>query len=546
MKNILTAFCFSTLLLGSTIFICTGQSTFEKIYATDNYDVAQCIEITSDHGFILTGLSGVSMDTCTTDIIVTKCDVNGDIEWSNLYSLPSCEQGYDIKQTADDGYVVAGALVDFDGNKMVLMKLDAGGQIEWQKLFSSNGHDEFNQLFPLDDGGFLVAGYRYNFTTFGYDVTLSRVDATGGAIWTKVYLTAGAEYGLIQIYDNGDDTYFLTCTNFDTNSFPFSENFFLLHVDASGNVLTCRQYGNDDTYEKGWGIIRIEANRYWLVGHSGENGDALLIEVDSTGAVLWAKKYNDGTYAIDESSMTSFLYIPEIGLYICGFDGFYNPYSFILDLGDAFLFKVDDSGDVVWWKDYGDAQQWYWEAFFRIKMASDGNFIMAGGRTVNGNNDDQVGWDMYVVKTNNKGETGCETTMNVNVSDITIPMLDYAVVDSDLVLQETLPDFIVTPAATVSVLCSGLPTGLQSPDRDNPIYLYPNPADGQVAVKSSIPLLSAEMRLYNVLGKEVFYLTDLEKPINISALPSGIYFYTISDKNAVIAQGKLDILRREH
>jgi hypothetical protein len=536
----------SLIFLSVSVDLCHGQTSFEKIYATDHYDVAHSLEITADHGFILVGVSGVTFDTCITDMIVTKCDEQGNIEWSNLYSMPSCEQGYDIKQTADHGYVLAGAKVDFDGNKMVLMKVDSIGQIEWQKLYSSNDHDEISQLFPLPDGGFLMAGYRYNFSSFGYDVTFARVNSTGDVTWSKAYLTTGAEYGLIQIYDNGDDTYFLTCTNFET-TFPANENFYLLHVDSSGNVISSRQYGGSDTNEKGWGIIKISPDKYWMIGHSGENGDALLFQIDNSGAVLWAKRYNDGTYNVDESSMTSFLYVAELGLYICGFDGFYNPYSFLLDKGDAFLFQVDDNGNVLWWRDYGDPQPWYWEAFFRMRLAKDGSLLMAGGRTTNGNYDDQEGWDMYVVKTNHKGESGCEINMNVNVSDTDVPMADYGVVASNLELQETEANFIVSPAATVTILCATFPTGNPSVSDEKGIYLYPNPADEQIAIKSSSLLSSSIIRFYNVLGKEVFYSDKLSAPVNISAVPTGIYLYTIADEEGSIrSRGKIYVEHRNH
>ena len=545
-KVFLRALCFSILLWSTFIDVCLGQTSFEKIYATENYDVAQSLEITADHGFILVGVSGVTFDTCITDMIVTKCNVQGNIQWSNLYSMPSCEQGYDIKQTSDHGYVLAGALVDFDGNKMVLMKIDSVGQIEWQKLFSSNGYDEISQLFSLPDGGFYMAGYRYNFSSYGYDVTFTRINSSGDVTWSKLYLTSGAEYGLIQIYDNGDNTYFLTCTNLEM-TFPLNENFFLLHVDSSGNVITSRQYGASDTYEKGWGIIKISPDRYWMIGHSGENGDALLFQIDSTGAVLWGKKYNDGTYSVDESSMTSFFYIPEMGLFICGFDGFYNPYSFLLDKGDAFLFRVDDDGNVIWWKDYGDPQPWYWEAFFRMRVASDGSLLMAGGRTINGNYDDQTGWDMYVVKTNQQGESGCEIDMNVNVSDADVSMTEYAVVDSDLTLVETEANFSVIPAATVTALCESFPTAVSASSNENGIHIYPNLADAQIEIKESAELSSSEIRFYDLMGKEIFYSNKLAGPISISIVPTGFYLYTISsNQGMIVARGKIYIEHSDH
>ncbi|MFI5135543.1 MAG: hypothetical protein ACHQD9_06795, partial [Chitinophagales bacterium] len=322
-----------------------SQSTFEKIYGTDQYDITNGVETTADHGFILVGESGPAWDTCTADFILVKCDENGNMQWANRYATIFCDEGYDVKQTSDHGYIVTGLTVDTAQNSyMVVMKTDSTGQIIWQNIYSSNEHDLGISLYLMSNGDFIVAGYRYNFTSYGYDLTMTRFDADGNVIWSKVYITAGAEYGQIQLMDNGDGTFYMVCVLIEPNSFPYDEDFFVLRIDSDGNVISSKSYGNQGIVEKGWGIIKINSNRYWLIGTGGPqtHTDALVLQIDSSGNVVWSKVYNDGTYAADESSVTSFYYIPEYGLYVCGFDAFYDPYTFIIDLGDAFVFQLSD------------------------------------------------------------------------------------------------------------------------------------------------------------------------------------------------------------
>lgn len=168
-------------------------------------------------------------------------------------------------------------------------------------------------------------------------------------IWSKFYLTPGAEYGQIQLFDNGDNTFYMVAVEVNVMSFPIQEDFLVMRVAGDGDVLSCRTYGNAESNEKGWGIIKIDANRYWLIGTGGADNhtDALLVQIDSSGNVMWSKVYDDGTYAADESSVTSYSYIPEYGLFVCGFDAFYNPFTFIIDLSDAFVFHVTDDGDLA-------------------------------------------------------------------------------------------------------------------------------------------------------------------------------------------------------
>jgi len=536
-------FAFLILLFG----ISKAQNTFEKIYGTDDYDVAWDVETTADHGFVLAGESGHAWDTCTADFILLKCDANGNMQWANRYATIFCDQAYDVKQTPDHGYLLTGVVIDtISRSYMVVMKTDSIGQIEWENYYYTNEHENGITIYPLSNGDFIIGGDRYNFTTFGYDMTMTRINANGNVIWSKVYYTAGAEYGQVQMMDNGDGTYYMACVLTELNTFPINEDFFILRLDEDGNVISAKAYGNPDIDEKGWGIIKINSNRYWLIGMGGPEShtDALIMQIDSTGNVVWSKVYNDGTYAADESSVTSFYYIPEYGLFVCGFDVFYNPYSFILDLGDAFVFQVTDSGDVAWWRDFGTDEANYWENFVRMKVTDDGSLLLAGSRTTNGNEDEGQHWDMYVAKTNADGINGCQRDMNVNVEDFDVQVNDVEVNDSSITLTVVPANFAVSSTATMTTLC--YPTNAESAVAHNEIELYPNPADDYVTVKSYSSVTAKEIRFYDMLGKEIFRGDLTNSSVNIENVPENFYLYRIFSLNGeLLNTGKLNVSHGE-
>lgn len=61
----------------------------------------------------------------------------------------------------------------------------------------------------------------------------------------------------------------------------------------------------------------------------------------------------------------------------------------------------------------------------------------------------------------------------------------------------------------------------------NQISIYPNPAKNQIQV-SNIDAVSAEIRIFNVLGKQVFHQSKItEKGIDISTFNKGIYLVRI-------------------
>ena len=252
--------------------------------------------------------------------------------------------------------------------------------------------------------------------------------------------------------------------------------------------------------------------------------------------------YNDGTYSADESSVTSFSYIPEFGLFVCGFDAFYDPYTFIIDKGDAFVFQVTDSGEVSWWHDFGNPEENYWEIFTRMKIADDGNLLLAGSRTTYGNYDEGANWDMYVTKATANGQDGCETDMNVTVEDFNVEVNDVEVSDSSFTLSVIPANFAVASTASMTTLCSGISTNVESLASTNDIELYPNPADDKVMVKNLSSLPAKEIRLYDLLGREVFRSELTGASINTSMLQENFYLFKIFSTNDVLIEtGKINI-----
>lgn len=74
------------------------------------------------------------------------------------------------------------------------------------------------------------------------------------------------------------------------------------------------------------------------------------------------------------------------------------------------------------------------------------------------------------------------------------------------------------------VMCS--PTGIDAKHSNYFNYIYPNPANDEVTI--NIPLTSEfEIELINSLG-EIFYKTHNQNKLNISLLPTGIYFVHIN------------------
>ena len=129
----------------------------------------------------------------------------------------------------------------------------------------------------------------------------------------------------------------------------------------------------------------------------------------------------------------------------------------------------------------------------------------------------------------------------------TLTLNPIAVSDSasnyNVVINGTCVSIVTSEYAALS-LCDD--TGIASFNADNStesISVFPNPfsATINVIINKKAELNNAELRIYNVLGKQMMSTTITKQltTLETSGLPSGIYLYTVIGNNNIIQSGKL-------
>lgn len=145
-----------------------GNKIWEKTFdENDTDEVAFSVQQTSDGGYILAGLTGVIEDTHSgqprdSDVYLLKTDENGNKLWAKRfrrrkYEWSKVNAGYSVKQTSDDGYIIAG---DSSGD-VYLIKTDIVGDEQWEKIFSlkkEGGASHGQSVYQAQDGGYIIMG----------------------------------------------------------------------------------------------------------------------------------------------------------------------------------------------------------------------------------------------------------------------------------------------------------------------------------------------------------------------------------------------------
>ncbi len=126
---------------------------------------------------------------------------------------------------------------------------------------------------------------------------------------------------------------------------------------------------SDNGYDKGEGIVQLQDSSYLVTGSSSSfnsSSQAFILKVDSLGNRLWSKNFGG---AETEKGRRIF-HVPNDGIYVVG-----QTNSYAYKFYDAYFFKTDDVGNLLYEKNYGGTG---FEDIHDGVMLADTSFIFVG------------------------------------------------------------------------------------------------------------------------------------------------------------------------
>jgi hypothetical protein len=145
--------------------------------------------------------------------------------------------------------------------------------------------------------------------------------------------------------------------------------------------------------DAGYSVQQTSDTGYVVTGYTNSFGaggeDVYLVKVNASGDAAWSKAFGglggDYGYSVQQTS--------DGGYIIAGI-----TLSFGAGFRDIYVIKTDASGDTLWTRTYGGAND---DHGYSVQQTLDGGYIVAGGTNSFG----AAGFDVYLVKTNASGDT---------------------------------------------------------------------------------------------------------------------------------------------
>ena len=220
-----------------------GNLIWTKLLGTPQYDVGFSASVSPDGLFIfVTGATAGNLsnqiNAGSEDIFLTKWDSNGNIIWTKLLGTSQYDIGFSASVSPDGLFIyvtgeTAGNLnnqINAGGADMFLTKWDSNGNIIWTKLLGTPQYDYGNSVSVSPDGLFIfVTGYTDGnlsgkINAGSYDIFLTKWDSNGNLIWTQLYGTPSADYGVGMSINSNNSFVYITGYTFGNLSGQINAN----------------------------------------------------------------------------------------------------------------------------------------------------------------------------------------------------------------------------------------------------------------------------------------------------------------------------------
>lgn len=360
--------------------------------------------ITGDGGVLvlgrITSSDFISSHYGATDIFIIKYDRFGALEWKKNYGGSNEDVPYRIHRLSDNTFIVVGLTISTDGDFDVndgnlnafAMKINDLGEVIWTQTYGGTNEDAFTGVVETDDNNLLFCGIlRSNdvdasANNGASDWWLVKTDANGNLLWEKNMGGSDQDsaYGII---NNGDGTYVIAGQSSSTD-IDFTTNFgttdgWVVNVDGDGNINYSNNIGGSG-YDSIKDIAKSDQGDGYIIAgttnstdqdlsNSYGSYDAWLSKIDTSGNVVWSKAY--GTSGSDA---TQFIISNGNGKYYTSFyhddtnDGLATEAFGGID---GWYFAVNETGDVLEEESFGGSSTDYIQS---VSIDAEGKIFLVG------------------------------------------------------------------------------------------------------------------------------------------------------------------------
>ena len=259
---------------------------------------------------------------------------------------------------------------------------EIGEDYEWKEnnmpLFYRNfgtlGYDYGRSVaYSPFDNGIIIAGSQQPILEGQRDMWAIKTNSQGLVIWERVFGGTYNEeaYDVIATSDGG---YLFIGYSW---SFGNNQQIYAVKVDYHGRTEWSKTYGGS-MWEVGNSVIEVKGGGYAVTGFSNSPGissgntDIILLRIDNSGNQLWMKSYGNKIFPNHEWG-NDIIQMDDNGFLIVGARDRYEDGK-----KNILIIRVDEDGNIIWEKELlGDNNEN--ETAYSVSRNISGQFIICSG-----------------------------------------------------------------------------------------------------------------------------------------------------------------------
>jgi len=489
------------------------------------------------------------------------------ITWSKTYTSDweLEEEAYDVEQTSDGGYIVAGQKLErtLMGEEVFvehawIIKLNDRGDTTWTTNYYYNIQnstplwDEYYEkpsyaydIEQTSDGGYIFCGscvVDFTDSTGDYEKCMSivKLDKTGAIEWDKIYLEGKFNFAY-SIKETKEGNYVVGgIIGIQGDSIFHDLTAKIMKINNIGDTLWTRNFQYSDIYPSlGFRVTWLSkiclnsSNDIFGAGdiYKNESTNGWLVKIDENGNIIWSKDFG----GIEGESFSDIQLTNDNCLILTG-----NQFIRDVEAGGAWLYKVSNDGDSIWSKtihsgvydchDYGKS----------IQQTFDGGYIIGVKTNQSGMYED----DWWIIKTDAHGDT-LWTKLYGSDWDDQINSIKQTNDGGYVVCGNTEGDYLIngnmdyTDFWVLKLDDEGNYTSIDNEQLTIDNYEldqnYPNPFNNQTNISYGLKDISeVNITVYNSNGQLVQNLVNEKQGkgkysvlFNANKFNSGIYYYQL-------------------
>jgi hypothetical protein len=345
----------------------TAHSKFLSVFGGVGDEWGNSVIQTANGDFLVAGATR-SIDSGNQDMLVAKLDHYGRNVWTKTIGGPSEEECRTVLESSNGGFVLTGTTKSSGagGEDLLVVKLDSSGNLIWAKTLGGQNDERWGRAVETSDKGIAIVGWTNSVGAYDQNLLLTKVDSSGNHLWTRILGGSDEDrgYAVTEASDGG-----LVVTGYTLSYGAGNEDLLLTKFDATGHHLWTKVLGGPN-YEHPYSLTEVRDDGFIVTGWTnsfGYNSDVLLLtKFDGSGNYLWAKLLSITGNVVGSSIIET----DDDGLVVTGYAKSFEP-----DSAKLLLTKFDVSGNCLWTRTLGGAS---WEQGSSVIEVTDEKLLVTG------------------------------------------------------------------------------------------------------------------------------------------------------------------------